>query len=164
MTSASTDRQQLRQQQQLSLLFSAIPNSLLANLFGCLVAILIFTSRVAPGRLYLWVVLMLSINFLRYLHYWQYRRAENLLNDIDRWYVKFRIGALLLAFALGSSGFLLFVYDNSSYQMLLALLIVIIGSFATTTLSPHRPIVVTFLLIVFFPIVTTLFFLATEVS
>jgi len=164
MDNQKKDRRLLIQQQQLALLYSAIPNSLLANLFGCLVGIMIFTPRVEQYRLYIWVGLMLSVNCLRYFNYWQYRKAKDVLADLDLWYVKFRIGALVLAFALGSSGFLLFVYHNSSYQMLLALLIVIIGSFATTTLSPHRPIVVAFLLIVFFPIVTTLFFLATEVS
>lgn len=164
MDTESFAASELLEHQQLRLLYGAVPNSLLANLFGCIVAILVFTSVVEAWRLYTWVGLLVPVTLLRHWHYRQYRRARPGPEENQYWYVRFRIGSVLLAFAIGSAGFLLFVYDNSNYQMLLALLIVCIGSFATTTLAPHRPIVVVFLLILFFPIVGTMFLLATDVT
>lgn len=155
---------ELMEHQQLRLLYGAVPNSLLANLFGCVVAILLFRPIIEAWRLWAWVVLLVPVTLLRYWHYRQYRRAQPGPEENQAWYVRFRIGSVLLAFAIGTAGFLLFVYDNSNYQMLLALLIVCIASFATTTLAPHRPIVVVFLLILFFPIVGTMLLLATDVT
>lgn len=150
--------------QQLTLLYAAVPSSLLATLFGCLVAILIYQSQIAALRLYSWVALMLGVAVLRLLQYRAWRRTRPALEARDRWFVKFRIGALLQAFAVGSAGLLLFSFDNSAYQMLLALMIVSLGAFATTTLAPHRPIVVAFLVIAMAPIVLMVFFLQTEVT
>jgi PAS domain S-box-containing protein len=149
---------------QLALLYAAIPSSLLATLFGCLVAILIYQQVISLYRLYSWVGLMLGVSLFRHLQYRQYLRAAPSAEERDRWFVRFRIGALLQAFAVGSAGLLLFSFDDGSYQMLLALMIVSIGAFATTTLAPHRPIVVAFLLIALSPIVLMVFFLQTEVT
>jgi PAS domain S-box-containing protein len=146
------------------LLYAAIPTSLLANLFGCIVAINMFTGVVNSYRLYTWVGVLLPVSILRFVQYLQFTKSVPLPQDNQRWYVRFRIGLLLLAFAIGCSGFLLFVYDDSNYQMLLALLVVCIASFATSALAPHLPIVVVFLLILFFPLVGTMFLLATEVT
>ena len=164
MDTESFAASELLEHQQLRLLYGAVPNSLLANLFGCIVALLVFTAVVEAWRLYTWVGLLLPVTMLRHWHYRQYRKAQPGPEQNEFWYVRFRIGSVLLAFAIGSAGFLLFVYDNSNYQMLLALLIVCIASFASTTLAPHRPIVVVFLLILFFPIVGTMFLLATDVT
>jgi len=161
---ADFDPHELMEHQQLKLLYAAIPNSLLANLFGSIIAIVLFTGIVNPVRLYTWVGILVPLTILRFYHYRQFLHAAPGPQANQAWYVKFRIGSLLMAFAIGSAGFLLFMYDNSNYQMLLALLIVCMASFATSTLAPHRPIVVLFLLILFFPIVATMFLLATEVT
>lgn len=167
MGSTDTDKHPVQlevEHQQLALLYAAVPSSLLATLFGCFVAILIYQTQISPLRLYSWVGLMLAVAVLRLLQFRSYRRAAPSPEQRDGWFVKFRIGALLQAFAVGSAGLLLFSFDNSSYQMLLALMIVSIGAFATTTLAPHRPIVVAFLLIAMSPIVLMVFFLQTEVT
>jgi PAS domain S-box-containing protein len=149
---------------QLALLYAAIPSSLLATLFGCLVAILIYQQVISPLRLYSWVGLMLAVSLFRYFQRRHYSRSAPPPEERDKWFVRFRIGALLQAFAVGTAGLLLFSFGDSSYQMLLALMIVSICAFATTTLAPHRPIVVAFLLIAMSPIVLMVFFLQTEVT
>ncbi len=157
-------RKQLAQR-QIKLLYSAIPNSLLAIIFGILVAVLIFDSVINPVRLYTWTVLMLAVSFIRFLDYRQMRLCEKQLPENNsKWFSRFRIGALLQAFAVGSGGILLFSFDNSSYQMLLALMMVCIGSFATTTLAPHRPIAVLFMMIAFLPLAMLMYLQGTEVS
>ena len=157
-------RKQLAQR-QIKLLYSAIPNSLLAIIFGILVAVLIFDSVINPVRLYTWTVLMLAVSFFRFLDYRQMRLCEKQLPENNsKWFSRFRIGALLQAFAVGSGGILLFSFDNSSYQMLLALMMVCIGSFATTTLAPYRPIAVLFMMIAFLPLAVLMYMQGTEVS
>lgn len=164
LNAADFDAHELMEHQQLKLLYAAIPNSLLANLFGSIIAIVLFTGIVNPFRLYTWVGILVPLTILRFYHYRQFMRAVPGPEANQQWYVKFRIGSILMAFAIGSAGILLFIYDNSNYQMLLALLIVCMASFATSTLAPHRPIVVLVLLIQFFPIVATMFLLATDVT
>ena len=152
-------------QRQIELLYSAIPNSLLASIFGSLVAVLIFDNVINPVRLYAWTGLMLAVSVSRFLDYWKMRLCENQLPEKNsKWLSRFRIGALLQAFAVGSGGILLFSFDNSSYQMLLALMMVCIGSFATTTLAPHRPIAVMFMMIAFLPLAMLMYLQGTEVS
>lgn len=167
MGSTETDKHPIQlevEHRQLALLYAAIPSSLLATLFGCLVAILIYQQVISPFRLYSWVGLMLGVSLFRYLQYRQHVHAAPPAEEREKWFVRFRIGALLQAFAVGSAGLLLFEFRDPSYQMLLALMIVSIGAFATTTLAPHRPIVVAFLLIALSPIVLMVFFMHTEVT
>jgi PAS domain S-box-containing protein len=151
-------------ERQLTLLYSAIPNSLIASIFGCLVAYLIFTDVIAPYRLHTWIGLMVAVSITRIWDYRMYMRAVPGSHNNDQWFTRFRIGALLQAFAVGSGGLLLFAFDDNSYQMLLALMMVCIGSFATTTLAPHRPIVVMFMLTAFLPLALLMYMQGTEVS
>ena len=138
---------------------------MLAIIFGIFVAVLIFDSVINPVRLYTWTGLMLAVSFFRFLDYRQMRLCEKQLPENNsKWFSRFRIGALLQAFAVGSGGILLFSFDNSSYQMLLALMMVCIGSFATTTLAPHGPIAVLFMMIAFLPLAMLMYLQGTEVS
>lgn len=160
----NTEIQLLLEHQQLALLYAAIPNSLLASLFGSVVATLIFIQVISPYRIYPWVIMLLLISAYRFHQYRAYKKAAPTPENKDEWFVQFRIGTLLQAFVVGSGGLLLFAFDDSNYQTLLALMIVCMGSFATTTLAPHRPIVVAFLLIAFMPMVLMVYFLETEVT
>jgi PAS domain S-box-containing protein len=149
---------------QLALLYSAIPNSLVASVFGCLVAVFIFADVITPYRLYPWAALMISLSAFRIWDYARFRHANHVNSNNAHWFFRFRVGALLQAFAVGSGGLLLFSFDDSNYQMLLALMMVSIGSFATTTLAPHRPIVVMFLVISFLPLATLMDLQGTQVN
>lgn len=167
MGSTDSDKHPIQlevEHRQLALLYAAIPSSLLATLFGCLIAILIYRDIISPLWLYSWVSLMLGVSLLRHMQLRRYLREAPTAEQRYRWFVRFRIGALLQAFAVGSAGLLLFTFDDGSYQILLALIIVSICAFATTTLAPHRPIVVAFLLIAMTPIVSMVFILQTEVT
>jgi len=55
----NTEIQLSLEHQQLVLLYAAIPNSLLASLFGSVVATLIFIQVISPYRIYPWVVFLL---------------------------------------------------------------------------------------------------------
>jgi PAS domain S-box-containing protein len=151
-------------ERQLALLYSAIPNSLFASIFGSVVAELIFRDVINPFRLWSWIGLMVFVSAYRIWDYRQYRHSDHGTHNNDQWLFRFRIGALLQAFAVGSGGLLLFAFDDSSYQMLLALMMVCIGSFATTTLAPHRPIVVMFMMTAFLPLALLMYMQGTEVS
>jgi hypothetical protein len=109
---------------QLALLYSAIPNSLIASIFGSVVAELIFRDVINPYRLWTWIGLMAAVSAFRIWDFLNYRRNEHGVHNHDQWFLRFRIGALLQAFAVGSGGLLLFAFDDSSYQMLLALMMV----------------------------------------
>ncbi len=153
---ANPDNKALLLNEQVNLLFNAIPNSVIANVIGSLLAIFMYRDVVSPWRLYPWIGLMLLTTFGRYLHYCQFRNKQPGPDAIERWFQQFRIGALLLAGVVGSAGFLLFVYDSSLYQLVLALMLVCIASFAITTMAPSPDLVILFLVLLLTPLTGSL--------
>ena len=154
---AGTDKKALLLHGQVQLLFNAVPNSVLANVIGSLIAFFIYADRIPPLRLYPWIGLLLAVTLLRLVHYWRFKAAAPGPQDIDRWYLHFRIHSLLLAGVVGSAGFLLFDYGDSLYQMVLALMMVCIASFAITTMAPSTELAVTFLVLLLAPLTGSLF-------
>jgi len=149
---STPDNKALLLNEQVHMLFNAVPNSLVANLAGAVLALLMYTTVVGPSRLYLWIAMMLTVTCCRYLHYRRFIAVNPGLEQIPRWYSQFRIGSLILAGVAGSAGFLLFVYDNIVYQLVLALMMVCIASFAITTMSPSRELATAFLLLLLSPL------------
>jgi len=144
--------------EQVKILYSGIPNSLLANLFGAYIALYIFSGIVSPGRLLVWVILMLVVSLLRFMQYLFFKNA--ILDPPEncyRWYLHFLLGVGFMALAVGSSGYLLFVFESVSLQVTLALMIACIASFATTTLSPRAELAIPFQVMIFVPILFSLY-------
>ncbi len=153
---ANPDNKALLLNEQVNLLFNAIPNSVIANVIGCLLAVFMYKDVVSPWRLYPWIMLMLVTTLGRYLHYRRFRQINPGPDTCEVWFHQFRIGSLVLAGVVGSSGFLLFVYDNSLYQLVLALMLVCIASFAITTMAPSTDLVLLFLLLLLTPLTGSL--------
>src|SRR5690349_24542492 len=109
---ATTDKRTLVLHEQVTMLFNGIPNSILANVLGSVVAIYIYQGVVDHVRLYGWVAMLLLITLVRSLHYRRFRMVRPEPDEIDAWFTQFRIGCIVLGAAVGSAGFLLFVYDN----------------------------------------------------
>ncbi|MDY6983686.1 MAG: hypothetical protein SV422_11405, partial [Pseudomonadota bacterium] len=151
------DKRTLVLHQQVTLLFNAIPNSVLANVAGSVVALFIYRGTVDGTRLYLWIAMLLTITLGRWLHYRRFRLVRPEPEDIDRWFMQFRIGALLLAAAVGSAGFLLFVYDSEAFQLTLALMMACISSFAVISMAPRPELAVTFLILILSPLIGSLY-------
>jgi PAS domain S-box-containing protein len=151
------DKKTLLLHAQVSLLFNAIPYSAVANLTGYALVYGMFRDAVTPLRLYGWISLLVLITSCRLLHYRAFRLAAPGPEAIVRWYHGFRIGALVLAGGVGSAGFLLFVYDSSTHQMMLALMLVCIAAFAITTMAPSADLLVAFLLLLLCPLTGSLF-------
>lgn len=154
---ANTDKRALLLHEQVNMLFNAVPYSSVATFVGCIVAAVVYSGVVEPLRLYGWITLLLATSVFRTVHYLQYKKAAPTPATIGRWYYQFRLGGLLLAGVIGSGGFLLFVYEDSTYQMVLSLMMVCIASFAITTMSPSSELVVTFLLLLLCPLTGSLF-------
>lgn len=150
------ETQQLLLAEQVRLLFSAIPNSFLANMAGSFLAIIMYQEVVSPVRLYGWVAMLMIVSAGRYLHYRSYLSQPPRLDQMEKWYNQFRIGSQILSGVVGSAGFLLFVYDSTTYQLVLALMIVCIAAFAITTISPSPDLVISFLLLLLVPLTGSL--------
>jgi PAS domain S-box-containing protein len=144
-------------QEQVRILYTGIPNSLLANLFGAYIAMYIFSGIVAPERLLVWVGAMIIVSIGRFISHRLYMKSTPDPEQAYNWYLQFMLGVGLMALAVGSSGYLLFVFDDVSLQVTLALMIACIASFATTTLSPRLEISIPFQVIIFVPILVSLF-------
>ncbi len=158
MLDAFHEKNILLLREQVKILYSGIPNSLLANLFGAYIALYIFSGIVSPGRLLVWVVLMLAVSLLRFMQYLFFKNA--ILDPPEncyKWYLHFLLGVGFMALSVGSSGYLLFVFDSVSLQVTLALMITCIASFATTTLSPRAELAIPFQIMIFVPILVSLF-------
>lgn len=151
------DKNTLMLHEQVSMLFNAIPNSVLANVFGSLVALFIYEGAVSKPRLYLWIGMLLTTTLVRSLHYRSFQKVRPELEEIDAWFTEFRIGSIALAAVIGSAGFLLFVYDNESFQLTLALMIVCIAAFAISSLSPRPELAVLFLVLILTPLIGSLY-------
>ena len=149
--------------EQVKILYSGIPNSLLAYLFGAYIALYIFSGNVPTERLLIWVILMLAVTVGRFVNYLYFKNAK--LDPPEKaynWYLQFVIGSGFTALSVGSSGYLLFVFDSVSLQVTLALMITCIASFATTTMSPRAELAIPFQIIIFVPILVSLYFRATS--
>ncbi|MGV3593227.1 MAG: sensor histidine kinase [Gammaproteobacteria bacterium] len=155
------DKRTLMLHEQVTLLFNGIPNSVMANVFGSLVALFVYRGAVDGTRLYSWIALLLAITLARWLHYRRFRLVRPEPRDIARWYQQFRIGAIMLAAAVGSAGFLLFVYDSEPFQMTLALMMVCIASFAVNSMAPRPELAVAFLLLILSPLTGSLYLTGT---
>ena len=151
------DKNTLMLHEQVSMLFNAIPNSVLANVFGSLVALFIYEGAVSKPRLYLWIGMLLTTTLVRSLHYRSFQKVRPELEEIDAWFTEFRIGSIALAAVIGSAGFLLFVYDNESFQLTLALMIVCIAAFFISSLSPRPELAVLFLVLILTPLIGSLY-------
>lgn len=154
---AAQDKKALLAHGQLDLLFSAVPNSVLANVLGSLLVFIIDDGRIPDLRIYCWISLLLLITAARFLHYQRYKAAAPGPQDITDWYMQFRLGSLILAGVVGSAGFLLFDYNDPTYQLVLALMMTCVASFAITTMSPSRELVIAFLLLLLGPLTGSLF-------
>lgn len=157
MVRITTDKKTLLLHAQVNLLFNAVPYSATANLIGAAIVLGMFQNMVSPLRLYGWVSMLVTITSFRLLHFRAFKRASPSPDQVARWYYQFRITSVILAGAVGSAGFMLFVYDNSTYQMILSLMMVCIASFAITTMSPRSDLVVLFLVLVLFPLTGSLY-------
>lgn len=143
------------------LLFNGIPSSAMANVFGSFMSLYIFHGAVERMRLYAWVAMSLAITCARWLHYRRFCLVRPEPHEIERWYRQFRIGAIVLSAAIGSAGFLLFVYDNESLQMTLALLMACIASFAANSMAPRSELAVIYLLLLLAPLIGSLYLTGT---
>lgn len=157
LVQATTDKKALLLHEQVTMLFNAVPYSTVATVAGCLVALIVYGDTVSPLRLYGWMSLLMLTSVARLLHYRRFKKVAPPPEAIDPWYQHFRIGSQMLAGVVGSAGFLLFVYEDSTFQMVLSLMMVCIASFAITTMSPSAELVVTFLLLLLCPITGSLF-------
>ena len=156
------NKQKLLLREQVRILYTGIPNSLLANLFGAYIAYWVFAGTVSPGRLLVWITIMLAVTMFRYTDWRLFNRTSlEPPEKAYRWYLRFMLGAGLMALAVGSSGYLMFVFENVSLQVTLALMIACIASFATTTMSPRIEIGLPFQAIIFVPILVSLFSTST---
>ncbi len=142
------DKKTLVLHEQVTMLFNGIPNSVLANVFGSLVAIFIYQGAIDQARLFSWVGMLLVITLARSLHYRKFTQVRPEPEEIELWFTHFRIGCIVLGAAVGSGGFLLFVYDSESYEMTLALMMVCISAFAISSLSPRPELAVLFLILI----------------
>jgi len=154
---AEADKRALVLHEQVYMLFNAIPNSVLANVFGAFVALVIYRNIIPATKLFLWISMLLVITLARSLQYRHFRQAQPGTDEVALWYTRFRIGTILLAAVVGSAGFLLFVYDSETYQLILALMMVCIAAFAISTLSPRPELVSLFLVLIMTPLIGTLY-------
>src|SRR5690606_33410206 len=98
---------------------------------------------------------------VRWLHYRRFCLVRPEPHEIEPWYQEFRIGAILLAAAVGSAGFMLFVYDSEALQMTLALLMVCIAAFAANSMAPRVELAVLYLLLILAPLIGSLYLAGT---
>ena len=147
--------------EQVNMLFNGVPNSVLANVFGSLVAIFIYQGAIDRTRLYVWVAMLLFVTLARSLHYHRFRLVRPEPEEIESWFTQFRIGTIVLGAAVGSAGFLLFVYDNDTYQLTLSLMMVCISSFAISSMAPRPELAVMFLLLILSPLIGSLYLTST---
>ncbi len=101
--------------------------------------------------------MLLTITLGRSLHYRMFHKAQPRPEDIEPWFTEFRIGSIILAAAVGSAGFLLFVYDDVTYELTLALMLVCIASFAISSMSPRPELAVLSLILILLPLIGTLY-------
>lgn len=151
------EKQKLLLREQVRILYTGIPNSLLANLFGAYIAYWIFAGVVSPGRVLVWITLMLVVTLGRFIDWRLFNKTSLETPEAAYpWYLRFMLGAGFMALAVGSSGYLLFVFEDVSLQVTLALMIACIASFATTTMSPRPEIGMPFQVMIFVPILVSL--------
>ena len=87
--------------EQVQMLFNAVPNSVVANAAGALLAVIMYQGSVQPERLYGWVIMMMAVTITRYLHYRQFKATNPAPDVIVEWFHQFRIGVHHAILAIG---------------------------------------------------------------
>ena len=150
--------------EQVRLLFAAMPLSAVATIANSSILAFIQWSVVDHSRLFGWLIGMLLLVAFRIYLTARYKRNNPAPESASRWQNLFNIGAILAALLWGYACLSLFPQQSIVHQVFLAFVIAGMCAGAVTTLSFLRLPVVSFLCFSLLPLIWNFFASNTDIS
>jgi len=148
--------------EQISLLYSALPISVLSSLLISAVLVFVEWSVLEQSHLVAWFSAMVCVQLLRAVLFLAYRKKFNSM-AIHTWGNLFLLGSITGALVWAAN--ILFLFPAViEYQVFLAFVVAGMSAGAVTTLSSLRSPVMSFLSILLIPLIIKLFMQGGEIS
>ncbi|HKI59859.1 MAG TPA: PAS domain S-box protein, partial [Mariprofundaceae bacterium] len=167
-TTEASDRQskwgEAVRQEQIKLLYEAVPVSILAAIVIASTLVIIQWSFFDHQLLLTWLGALVAVSFSRAWIFASYRKREPGVSQSLKWERYFLIGSTVAGVLWGITPFIMFDEALVTHQAFLAFIAAGISAGAVTSLSPRRTAVFSFLAIVLLPLVFRFLMAGDEIS
>ncbi len=153
----SEGQEAIIKREQLSLLYDALPASVVITLINVFIISYVLWSVVDHTNITIWVVCAGLISLMRIIVYFLYRKADPHSADIDRWETYFVTGVASAGILWGVLSLYLFPAGLIAHQAFIAFVIAGISAGAVTTLSALQLPAFAFLILSVTPLIFRLF-------
>jgi PAS domain S-box-containing protein len=143
--------------EQIRLLYSALPLSILAITINASVLAVFQWNVISHSVILTWLICLFIITFARGLAYYAYKKYYIHGINNQKWLNYFSIGVFLSGCIWGSSVIWLFPENEIEHQVFVAFIIAGMSAGATTSLSYHRAYIITFLSLLLIPLMIRFF-------
>ena len=143
--------------EQLSLLYDALPTSVLITLINACIISYILWPVINHHNITVWIASAVLISAVRLSAYFLYRKAGSHVADISRWERYHVIGVVASGMLWGGLSLSLFPADSIVHQAFIAFVIAGMSAGAVTTLSALQKPAHSFLILSVMPLIFRLF-------
>ena len=120
----------------ISELAKRLPLNVAASMIAGPVLAYLMSHAISPGRIWLWLAILFSIQFIGLAVLWVYHRQIDYLGESSRWMVYvLGAGVVLDGIGWGLAGYFLFTEKDPMYQILLCFFLAVGSASATVTFS-----------------------------
>jgi len=151
-------------QEQVSLLYSNIPSTLIASIASGFVLIVVQWPVIQHTTLILWFAFLCLSLLLRMLIYKHFPKEQIQKNDVQRWENYLLIAGIPSFICWGAAGIFLFPNNQPLYQAATLLILAGIGAGGTNSLSAQPKFVYVFLPLILMPACIMLFLEQSRVA
>lgn len=162
--SAEQEREGPVRSEQIRLLFSALPLTLLLTCVISPPLVYLIREVVDHTVLYIWLGTVFVVSLLRAALVLAYRRASPEAKATDRWLIPLNIGSISAAIVWGSTALFLFAENSVAHQAIVMMIVGGVAASSMTSLSPMLSASVSFITISLLPLALRFFYNGTDLS
>lgn len=149
--------------EQVRLLYSALPMSVIAILINALVLVIVQWPVLNHSLLLVWLLVILLVSGSRSLLGLMYKRLYH-SDNIQRWGSMFLVGVVLAALVWTSTTLFLFPENDIAHQVFLTFILAGMSAGAVTSLSFLRLPIIIFMLILLVPLAIRFFLIESAIA
>lgn len=161
---SSLDKAAIIQAEQIKLLFTAIPLSIMATLINGCILVYAQWKTIDQTLLLTWLTILLLVTLFRGVLAYLYKEHYEKTHANDKWSFWFIVGVVLASFTWGGAAVWLFPADDVEHQVFMVIVLVGMCAGATTSLSFLRITIIIFLIVILTPLAIQFFLLGDKLS
>ena len=162
--SAEQEREGPVRAEQIKLLFSALPLTLVLTCIISPPLVFLLWNVIDHTLLYLWLCAIFVVSLLRAWLVLAYHRASPEAKEFGHWLILLNIGTISAAIVWGATALLLFAEDSVAHQAIVMLIVGGVAAGSMTSLSPMLPASISFITISLLPLALRFLYNGTEQS